>query len=370
MRFQTTCLCLLISPLLSSQINSGKVIQTEPLAVGRYHSLFIRNGMLYAAGQNVYGQLGNQNKADAPMPVKAGTATNYVSVSTRAYTSLALKSDGSLWAWGFNNYGEVGNGNRVHQFNPVSIGRDTNWVSVSAGDAVSFAIKRNGSLWGWGNNTMRLLGVPLPADISMFPIQLGKELSWQMVAAGINYTLALKKDGSLWGWGANGWGMLGTGNVQAQTSPVQIGTETNWLFVTAGQFHSFAIKTDCSLWAWGNNQNGELGIGSLAKQLSPVAVGKDKWKAISCGQRHSVGIKQDGTLWAWGSGSSLGIGNTGNKNTPQQIGRENNWVSVAAGNAQSLAMKADGSLFAWGSNSYGELGIGNTTGQLIPVAVK
>ena len=131
-------------------------------------------------------------------------------------------------------------------------------------------------MWGWGRNLDNELGIPIPPDISLLPMQLGKETNWQMVSAGFNYTVAEKKDSTLWAWGVNSWGMLGTGDNLAQNAPKQIGSDNNWEVVAAGQAHSFGIKQDGTIWGWGANQNGQLGIGSVVKQLNPVQVGKDK----------------------------------------------------------------------------------------------
>lgn len=55
------------------------------------------------------------------------------------------------------------------------------------------------------------------------------------------------------------------------------------------------------------------------------------WKQISSGGAHTLGLKDDGTLWAWGLNSTgqLGDGTTINKNTPVQIGTDNDWSLIA-----------------------------------------
>ena len=44
-----------------------------------------------------------------------------------------------------------------------------------------------------------------------------------LLVAGGNHTVALKKDGTLWAWGANQDGQLGNGTNTDSNTPVQIG---------------------------------------------------------------------------------------------------------------------------------------------------
>jgi hypothetical protein len=46
------------------------------------------------------------------------------------------------------------------------------------------------------------------------------------IAGGNLYTVAIKADGSLWAWGANGLGQLGDGTTTNRTTPVRIARVT------------------------------------------------------------------------------------------------------------------------------------------------
>ena len=61
----------------------------------------------------------------------------------------------------------------------------------------------------------------------------------------LSYTLALKKDGTLWGTGHNPFGQLG--NSEQTNLFKQIGTST-WKTVSAGVTHVMGIKSDGTLW--------------------------------------------------------------------------------------------------------------------------
>jgi len=183
-------------------------------------------------------------------------------------------------------------------------------------------------------------------------------------AAGENYNLVVKSDGTLWAWGANSYGQLGDGTNTEKTSPIQIGSDTDWKRVTAYTNHSLAIKTDGTLWTWGQ------GLSSSSNQ--PVRVGVDtNWQTVSVGEYHTVALKTDGTLWTWGSNwyGELGDGSTDNNTVPTQVGTDIDWHSVAAANGHNLALKTDGSLWAWGQNGNGQLGDGTTVNKLTPTLI-
>jgi hypothetical protein len=154
------------------------------------------------------------------------------------------------------------------------------------------------------------------------------------IAAGSNYSLALKRDGTLWAWGYNGSGQLGLGDYNSRATPTQVGTSTDWIAIAAGYSHSLALKRDGTLWAWGYNGLGQLGLGDYTSRNIPTQVGTSTdWIAIAAGASHSLAIKRDGTLWAWGYNGygQLGLGDTTNRLTPTQVGTSTDWIAIAAG---------------------------------------
>ena len=45
-----------------------------------------------------------------------------------------------------------------------------------------------------------------------------------VVACGYDYSLAVKKDGTLWAWGFNGNGELGLGDTRERHTPTEVGS--------------------------------------------------------------------------------------------------------------------------------------------------
>lgn len=281
--------------------------------------------------------------------------------------SLAIKSDGTLWAWGLNDSGQLGDGGTTTVSNvPEQIGSDTNWVAVSASNSApsySIALKSDGTLWAWGDNAYGELGDGTTTSTNV-PEQIGTATDWVAVSTGgSNFTLALKSDGTLWGWGNSEYGQLALESYDIHTSPQQIGTDTNWAAVSAGYDFVMALKSDGTLWAWGNNEFGQFGDGTTTPIISnvPELISTTaKWKAVSAGDDFVVALKPDGTLWAWGRNTfgQLGDGTTTNSDVPVQIGTATNWVAVSADNYSVIALRSDGTLWTWGDNTFGQLGVG------------
>ena len=192
-------------------------------------------------------------------------------IATGAGHTVALRYDGTVWAWGYNANGELGNGGTANIYSPIQV---------------------------LGGAT----GKQYLEDI----IQ---------IAAGSNYTLALRKDGTVWAWGYNGNGELGNGTTTTSRVPVQVQGETagtelrNIVAITAGYYSSFALRRDGTVYAWGYNNYGQLGISTTGNKYYPTKVtggasGSQYLEDIiqvESGRFHTAFLKSNGTVFTAGS---------------------------------------------------------------------
>lgn len=235
---------------------------------------------------------------------------------------------------------------------------------VSAGQNFSMGIKMDGTLWGWGLNG-NLLGLNGNMANQNLPIQIGTANDWATVSAGNVHTLAVKTNGTLWSWGNGQFGQLGNGIFNSATWTVtQVGTANDWLTVSAGNIFSLAIKTNGTLWSWGLNNLGQLGISNLIDQNLPVQVGTaSNWLKIDAGNQHSLAIDTTGFVYAWGDNTfgQFGNGTNTSSSTPIMVSSSNNWAEVSAGFDHSMALDTSGILFTFGNNTNGQLCDGTNT---------
>jgi len=300
-------------------MNKGSVSRTVAAAATA--------GSLLWAGCN--GTVSNDESAPAQVrqPMRKNPS-DLPRLATGRFHSLALKPDGRVWAWGLNTDRQLGDGTNTNSAQPVAVqGLPTGtFVTVAAGLYHSMALHGDGSLWAWGRNDWGQLGSTVgngPMQV-VFPTLNNQTVKVAAMDAGAGFSVALDTDGRVWAWGTNGDCQLGNGGVAGSAVPAQVTKDdsqplTGVVAIAAGLHSVLAVREDGTVWAWGDNTNGLLGIGD--------GVNTDRCRAVSI---------------------PLALG--GSTAVP---------VDVAMGSDHSLLLLSDTTLMAWGNNSYGQLGTGS-----------
>ena len=296
-------------------------------------------------------------------------ALNSVGASASSGISNSISTSsapGQLWGWGLAACGGLlAQGNSTNYSSPKQVGSLSNWQSISEGSYYALAIKSNGTLWGWGLNQYGQLG-NCSSTGSSSPVQIGALTNWKTVSANEYTNTAIKTDGTMWSWGQNYYGSLGLNFTNGtRSSPTQIGSCTNWKGVQRGTCGAtVALKTDGTLWSWGKAYYGNLGNNcNSINQSSPVQIGAlTTWASVSTinSSMQMGAIKSDGTLWTWGGPNNSGqLGlcvTTYSFSSPKQVGSQTYWKQLAIGN-NSGAIDTSGRLWTWGGNYNGALGL-------------
>jgi alpha-tubulin suppressor-like RCC1 family protein len=255
------------------------------------------DGMLWAWGDGGQGQLGDGLDADSRFPVQVtstGAATpdtDWVDFVVGDDFVVAQKTDGTLWTWGDGGSGQLASGGTEDLLQPaLTLGPEgspspTDWTAFTAGTNHAVGV-RLGRLWAWGDGSNGELGnncllsdtcdfwedVSTPVPVSG-PNGAAALDDWLAVDAGPEHTLALREDGTVYAFGLDDEGALGTGDFEDAGSPTPVCAEWNsltWVcarpldgvtHISTADETSFAIRDDGTLWAWGANDDGRLGFG-------------------------------------------------------------------------------------------------------------
>lgn len=336
------------------------------------------DGTLWSAGLGTSGRLGVGDTTTRTSLTQVGSGTDWLSVSCGGFFAAAIKTDGTLWAWGDNLYGQLGQGDYVNSSSPKQVGTGATWARVSCGYTHLLALKTDGTLWACGQGFVGALGQG-SGDTSDHNtlVQIGVGAEWSWIAAGVYTNLAIKTDGTLWGWGNNAEGMLGLGDTTARYEPTQVGAGTTWEFVCAAKENAMAIKADGTLWATGGNSDDKFTAAYPSTSSVFVQVGTDAdWAAAAVnetGSGVSIALKTDGTLWACGSNGfyRMGVGESSayTASSYEQIGTGSGWRQLGMGRYGVYALDSSGDLYGWGENGSGNLGLGDTTYRDVPTQI-
>lgn len=202
------------------------------ISAGGEHSLFLtQEGTVWAVGSNSYGELGDGTFRSKATPVQvirsdSSPLDNVVSISAGDDHSLFLRRDGTVWATGRNYYGQLGIG-------------------------VMGLADRNVAV-----QVMKADSTPLTDVVA--------------IAAGGEHSLFLRRDGTVWAVGYNLWGQLGDSSLTTRSLAVQVRTRngplTGVVAIAAGVDFSLFVKSDGSVWATGDGSRGRMGV---AEELVP-----------------------------------------------------------------------------------------------------
>ena len=291
---QSTLITYNIPNMLGSKSDWVKVSTSSSISCGIDSS-----GTLYSWGSTSY--IGRSGDAYSQLSV---TTTNKITNVSVGFMSFAFIDENSkLFTTGQNNYGQIGNGiTNTYVSTPYTVTNtdNTSWLSVSCGKYNMFAIDSNYALWAWGNNQNGVMGAQRPSVV-LTPVKINTTLNFKKVCAsnsGNSVIGAIDENGKLWMWGDNAYGQLGNGTYGSTpiTTPALVNNDTNWCSVYCSDDHTVAIKTDGTLWGWGKNNLGQVGVGStVARILPPTRLGTGtSWKDICILTGATLGLLESG----------------------------------------------------------------------------
>ena len=341
------------SGVLGLNTNTSNITQPQQVTgstwsqvstAGRTHSIALKSdGAVYVCGSNGQGQFGNGTTSGSSK-VFIQTASSYTCkyVYAGPYQSVIIDEDGYMYGCGRQaNGASLGLNSTSQQLNWTQeyLGETWKKVALSSGGPYSgAAINSDGSLYTSGAGAYGMLGNGSSSDVLIFQ-QIDSD-SWADISIGVGHMIAVKCDGSLWGWGLNNRYQLGQG--QGDTTnrlyPTQIGSASNWIKVFCSYFATHALNADGEIWSCGRNTNGVCGTndsaGSDLYDLKQEYTQSTDWIDIGGGNYHVIAVKSNGDIWGWGKNDYTSLTSSapvGDNLAPQEINTSLNCVGVSRG---------------------------------------
>ncbi|MCM3133646.1 hypothetical protein M3629_12685, partial [Paenibacillus polysaccharolyticus] len=289
------------------------------------------------------------------------------SFSSNASFHVNLKSDSSVWTWGENSKGQLGDGTNTSKSKAIQISNLKNIKSVYQGMDFVIAIEKNGTVWGWGGEP---INSRKPIKITGFANSKDIKIHNRMI-------YAFKQDDTVWGWGdiekdsRNSKIPFGNGTNSSIFQPEAIKELSNVISIEFGSTHALALTKEGSVLTWGYGGEELFGIpytGKIQKIDTPQVVSSaGKVKKIAIASNSNFVLKDNGLIYGWGNNmlAQLGLGKENRTKkqlvyAPELIPIGSPVKQIETAGFAAFVLTEDGSLYSWGSNGSGEAGVGST----------
>lgn len=288
--------------------------------------------------------------------------SNWVGIAAARYEFAGVKTDGSLWhatrfelvdpqgnltPFPTGHPGQKGSTTRPKELKPERVGVESNWAAVAASWGHFVALKRDGTIWGWGNNQNKQLGDGPERIIGpTAAIQFSPATNWTAVFAAQGYSYAVNRDGEIWRWGKFSPDPF---RRTSEDGPVKLNLKVPGVRGVVGGPNDFdlILATDGRLWGLGNLPPALSGEWNGQRfHTEPRQLAGTDWLTLSYHWDALAGVKTDGTLWIQrGNGNDF-------YNWPlatmARRGRRSDWLAVMSDWTTDVALAKDGTLCQFG----------------------
>ncbi len=347
---------------------SGQMADGDPFALALTEA-----GTVYAWGSNSNDRLGSGAVGDltATLPVKVEDLEDIIAIAAGANYAVALNKDGHVLSWGHNGFTrQLGDGGvtATDSGDPVTAMKKSDAplsdiVQISSGGQHTVALRADGSVWSWGSSSA--LGVPGDDGGHRFYARraLGGDTDRgffeEAVAIGgvSGSSFALRRDGTLWGWGRNFSGTLGDEEACLDQGindsfscflPVQVhGGESGDAYlqgveaIDTGIGYAFARTAGGEIWTIGSHgSNALFGENKTAPARVPGGQSGEAQLSdivqVSGSAAHYLALDSSDRLWGWSGyngndDGQLGLGDTDDRGEPTLLYPR--WVALDADQA-------------------------------------
>ncbi|OIW05262.1 hypothetical protein TanjilG_03651 [Lupinus angustifolius] len=300
------------------------------------------------------------------------TSSGNMQITTGKYHTMLI-SNSSVYSCGSGLSGVLGQGPETTQcvaFTQIKFPPLARVVHVSASYNHAAFVMQSGEVFTCGDNSSFCCGHKDTSRPIFRPrlVESLKGISCKQVAAGLNFTVFLTRQGHVYTCGTNPHGQLGHGDTLDRPTPKMIeflGNVGPVVQVAAGPNYNLAVTEDGAVYSFGSGVNFCLGHGEQHDEFQPRAIQKFRRKNIhvvrvSAGDEHAVALDSNGFVYTWGKGycGALGHGDEIEKTTPEIVTTLKNHltVQVCARKRKTFVLVDSGSVYGFGSMGFGSLG--------------
>jgi alpha-tubulin suppressor-like RCC1 family protein len=318
------------------------------------------------------------------------------SIAVGDHFACALVESGRIWCWGNNSDGAIGIGTYTEaELVPrLVLGLPEPVAQLEASAQRLCTRLADGSIWTWGATPRNILlddALDVACGSAVCVVRKDDVVACRgmpsyeeytevtlpgvlRIVMGSGHACARDRAGSVWCWGDNTAGPVGTGSPGWVSSPQRVGLPSPALDIAAGTATSCALLDDSSVWCWGHNLFGQVGDGTRENRPLPVRVrGLPAIDTIGMGKGHTCALSH-GTAWCWGKDyfGQLGTG-ASSPHSPEYsqtspvlaVVAPAPLVAIDGGIFSTCGLRADGSVWCWGSNLRGEAGTGAISAEVL-----
>ena len=331
------------------------------ISSGAYHTCaLLTDGTVRCWGQGTLGQLGNGTEPADSTPVQVTGITNAVALAAGYGHTCVVLADHTIRCWGVNDGRQLGDGTYAQRSAPVTVPGISPATAVTAGQYQTCALLANGTVSCWGFNGFGL-GDGVSTDSATPVVVSGITTATSVTSSAGFHSCATLLDGTVWCWGRNHMGQLGIGSADgnAHLAPVQVSGITNAVAVSAGTNHTCALLITGAVKCWGFNNLGQLNDGTVAASAVPVdALLPMAATGLVSGFSNSCATLVDGTFTCWGADGSGQLGTSSGVSAT---------TAISPSFSHTCAILPDASVRCWGSNASGQLGDGTLASSVVAV---
>lgn len=291
---------------------------------------------------DVIPQRGDTRPFEHPLPVNMA----HKKLAIGYGVTVGVKEDGAVWSWGGGGRGELGNGFSSSSRNvPAPLQGMTDFIEV-AGNAEHFlALRKDGTVWGWGDNQYGQLGYKTDKWFSTLPRQIQGLKDIVSVAAGGKYSLALDKTGGLYFFGINErWGVSTNKKLTdfIESSPLLLLREQRAAKVVMQGVDAALLAEDGQAWLCCDKQTQGLQLKVFPQKVADIS--------FSLGATYYLLL--NGFVMAEGVNNygELGQGNYNPYSGVVQVNNIGRIKNIAATYSSGFAVDEMGRVWQWGAN--------------------